>query len=274
MSPEPTAADLLATVTASPRAVSAHDRKAWVDLFTENATVNDPVGSTPHIGRAAIERFYDTFIAPNTITFDVAHDFIARDPDGPASILRDLTIRITMSTGAAVHVPMHLRYELAQVAGELRIDHLAAHWELPAMVRQLMRTGAAGWVAGAKLGRLLVRNQGIAGPVGMARAYRNVGRTGRRRALELSTAAGRGDGDAVSEATGHGSALLWSGNRISPTEFAERARGWRRGKTITAGRTITASVELADGPGLVMLEFAPTTPRIETVRVHTEIVPH
>ncbi|WP_051162861.1 nuclear transport factor 2 family protein [Nocardia brevicatena] len=124
MPPEPTAADLLAVVAASPRAVAAHDRPAWVGLFAEGAVVNDPVGSTPHIGRVAIERFYDTFIAPNTITFDITHDFA-----GPATILRDLTIRITMPTGATVHVPMHLRYELVEVAGELRIETIRVHTE-------------------------------------------------------------------------------------------------------------------------------------------------
>lgn len=211
--------------------MAAHDRPAWVGLLAEDAVVNDPVGSTPHTGRAAIERFYDTFIAPNPITFDIAHDFA-----GPATILRDLTIRITMPTGAAVHVPMHLRYELVEVAGELRIGHLAAHWELPAMMGRLLRTGVAGWAAGAKLGLLLLRNQGFAGPVGMGRAYRSVSRTGTRRAVELLTAAGRGNANTVTEsAGGRGSVLLWSGDRISPAEFAARARGWRRGKTITAG---------------------------------------
>lgn len=269
MPPEPTAADLLAVVAASPRAVAAHDRNAWVGLFAENAVVNDPVGSTPHIGRAAIERFYDTFIAPNTITFDIAHDFA-----GPATILRDLTIRITMSTGATVHVPMHLRYELVETAGEPRIDHLAAYWELPAMVGRLARTGVAGWTAGAKLGLLLLRNQGLAGPVGMGRAYRSVGRTGARRAVELLTAAGQGNTSTVTESIARDSVLLWSGHRISPAEFTARARGWRRGKTITAGRTVTASVELEHGPGLVLIEFDATAPWIETVRVHTETVPH
>ena len=69
--PAPTVAELLAAVGRSPAAVAVHDRAAWVGLFSDGARVNDPVGSRPHVGRAAIEKFYDTFIAPNTITFHV-----------------------------------------------------------------------------------------------------------------------------------------------------------------------------------------------------------
>ncbi|WP_369027938.1 nuclear transport factor 2 family protein, partial [Nocardia farcinica] len=54
-------ASLLAAVQASPRAVAAHDRQTWVGLFTADATVRDPVGARPHTGRAAIEKFFDTF---------------------------------------------------------------------------------------------------------------------------------------------------------------------------------------------------------------------
>ena len=68
-------------------------------------------------GTDAIARFYDTFIAPNDIAFDVAHDFA-----GPATVLRDLTITITMSTGARVRVPMHLRYEVVEENGLLGLQ--------------------------------------------------------------------------------------------------------------------------------------------------------
>lgn len=120
MPANPTAAELLATVEASPRAVAAHDRAAWVGLFADSASVEDPVGSRPHIGRAAIERFYETFIAPNGIAFDVEHDVVSG-----MTVFRDLSIATTMSTGVTLHVPMHLRYDLSEVDGELKVQRCA-----------------------------------------------------------------------------------------------------------------------------------------------------
>ena len=70
---------MLACVSASPEAVAAHDRAAWLGLFAENAEIHDPVGSRPHAGPAAIACFYDTFIAPNTIHFEVAHELACGD---------------------------------------------------------------------------------------------------------------------------------------------------------------------------------------------------
>ncbi|NEW41013.1 hypothetical protein GV794_06215 [Nocardia cyriacigeorgica] len=262
---------LLAAVQASPRAVAAHDRQAWVGLFTPDATVRDPVGARPHIGRDAIERFYDTFIAPNTIEFRVEHDFT-----GPAVIFRDLTIQTTMSTGARVLVPMHLRYDLAEADGTLRIIHLAAHWELPAMVAQLLRTGTPGFGAGLKLGAALVRNQGPAGAAGMARGFTGVGRSGKRVATELFRAASSGDTAHVRRLLGAGTVIECpAGTVVSADEFTEwAAPGLRAGKMLAAGRTVTTSVERDGAPALIALDFAPDAPRIHTVGVFTQPVRH
>ncbi|MEU1984985.1 nuclear transport factor 2 family protein [Nocardia sp. NPDC019395] len=265
---DPTATELRDTVLASPRAVAAHDRAAWVGLFTRDAVVNDPVGSTAHTGHDAITRFYDTFIAPNDISFDVAHDFA-----GPTTVLRDLTITITMSTGARVRVPMHLRYEIAEEDGALRIEHLAAYWELLPMIGQLMGTGIRGLLAGTRLGGLLLRNQGLGGLTGMARACTGIGQSGKRIADQLCAAAAAGDATAVTELTGERDTVrLWAGESVTPAELTARARGLRRGKTLAAGRSVTISGETPDGPVLVILEFDPIAPRIDTVRVYTDTI--
>lgn len=263
-------ASLLAAVQASPRAVAAHDRQTWVGLFTADATVRDPVGARPHTGRAAIEKFFNTFIAPNTIEFEVAHDFT-----GPGIIVRDLHIRTTMSTGAQVLVPMHLRYDLTEIDGELRISHLAAHWELPAMVAQLLRTGTRGFGAGMQLGAALVRNQGLTGAAGMARGFTGVGRAGKRVAAELFDAAASGDTAHVRRLLGAGTVIECpAGTVVSADEFTERAEeGLRAGKVIAAGRSVTASVELDGAPAVIALEFDLDAPRIHHVVVFTELVP-
>jgi len=39
---------------------SADDREGWLALFTDDAVLEDPVGSAPHEGREAIAAFWDT----------------------------------------------------------------------------------------------------------------------------------------------------------------------------------------------------------------------
>ncbi|MFI5782482.1 nuclear transport factor 2 family protein [Nocardia sp. NPDC051570] len=264
MSATASGAELLAAVEQSPRAVAAHDRAAWVGLFTDRALVEDPVGSRPHIGTAAIERFYDTFIAPNAITFRVDHDVIC-----PMGVFRDLTIEIAMSTGVTLRVPMHLRYDLERIDGELKIAELHAHWELPVMVSQLLRAGLPGLGAAATLGPRLFANQGVGGTLGFARGFVRVGAAGRRVATELLAASGRGSVAAVRNAVLPGAVLEWPvGNPVTADEFVARGAGVRVSKVISAGRFVTATVETAAGRGIAELEVAVGGRHIVAARIH------
>ncbi|WP_378733465.1 nuclear transport factor 2 family protein [Nocardia brasiliensis] len=259
---EPSAAELLTAVQASPRAVDAHDKSAWVDLFAADAEVNDPVGSRPHVGRAAIERFYDTFIAPNAIAFRVDRDIVH-----PPTVVRDLTIETTMSTGARVSVPMHLRYQLADEDGDWKITHLAAHWELGPMIVQLLRTGPSGLGAALRLGPQLVTHQGVDGALGMMRALGGVGRVGKRITTRLFAAAGSTDIVRVRGLLGHYAVVeLPAGTPVSVEEFTNRARNMRWSKLIAAGRTVTATVRLGDTRGVAFVEFAAGSPQIAAIR--------
>ncbi len=94
--------ELLATVARSPAAVAAGDRAAWVSIFAHFNIVEDPVGSRPHHSgifdakagkrcQAPLERFFDTFIAPNDIRFHVDRDIVCEN-----HVVRDLTIEISM----------------------------------------------------------------------------------------------------------------------------------------------------------------------------------
>ncbi|MEV6134462.1 SgcJ/EcaC family oxidoreductase [Nocardia sp. NPDC051990] len=258
-----TAKELIAAVQASPRAVAAHDKTAWVDLFAADATVNDPVGSRPHIGRAAIERFYDTFIGPNIIAFEIDHDFI-----GSATVVRDLLIRTTMSTGATVAVPMHLRYDLVEEDGAWKISRLAAHWELAAMIVQLLRTGLPGLGAALKLGPQLIANQGFDGMFGMMQAMRSIGRAGKRAVVQVFSAAAATDISRVRRLLDERTMIeLPAGTRISLEEFTNRARNMQWDKLIAAGRMVSASVRLDSAQGVAFVEFAPDSRQITAIRV-------
>lgn len=207
--------DVLAFVEGSPAAVAAHDRAAWVGLFTANARVNDPVGSRPHVGTAAIERFYDTFIAPNVIRFDVRHDVVCGQ-----TVFRDLTILTTMRSGLTLGVPMHLRYDVVVENGAPKIDYLAAHWELAAMIGQMLRSPILGARTSLTLTAKLIRNQGLGGTLGFLAALRSVGHPGKRAAADYLSACG----------------YHWS-------------------KLIAAGRTVTASLEVDGRPAVAQFDF-------------------
>lgn len=254
MSSTPFAAELLATVQASPEAVAAHDKDTWVGLFAQYGQVNDPAGSRPHIGADAIGKFYDTFIAPNSIVFEVANDVV-----GGMSVLRDLTIHTTMSTGVTIHIPMHLRYDVVEEgpAGSLKIDRLFAYWELRAMIGQLLGSGGSGLLAGAKLGPSLLAKQGLNGVLGFMRGLKGVHEAGKSRVAELAAALASGEVPAVTTLLTANPALSLDGaSDATVAEFVPAARTLTVDKLIASGQTVSASIRLDGRPGVGLFEFA------------------
>ena len=70
----------------SQRFVSAGERDQWLELFDENAVVQDPVGVSPldpvgkgQVGKAAIAAFYDQFIAKANVSFDYPRSYACGD---------------------------------------------------------------------------------------------------------------------------------------------------------------------------------------------------
>ena len=266
--PTPTVAELLAAVGRSPSAVAVHDRAAWVGLFSDGARVNDPVGSRPHLGTKAIERFYDTFIAPNSITFHVKRDVVCG-----MTVVRDLDLETRMSTGVVLTVPMHLRYDLVAESGVVAVDGLYAHWELSVMIAQLAGAGWRGAAASVKLAPQLLANQGVLGVTGFMRGLRTVGRPGRNAATGFLVAVRRQDTTAMSERLAPGAVLeLSPGAPLSPDHFADSLRDLQWNKMIVAGRAVTASVRAAAWEGVALLEFAHRSHEISRVRMFVEAV--
>lgn len=236
-------AQKLAFVTQSPVLCAAHDRAGWVGLFARDGQINDPVGSRPHEGRQAIEKFYDTFIAPNQIAFDVEHDIVSG-----MSVMRDLTLTSTMATGLAIPVPMHLRYDLVQDNGTLKIHRLYAHWELPVLL--LKQLGSVmGWITAMQLTPSLLRHQGFGGLMGFMRGLFGRGRAGRKAAEAFLAAASRGD---------PASAAL-----LSQTDL----RGVRWRKVLAAGDYVTVTVEAGTRRGVARFAFARSAREISGVEL-------
>lgn len=62
----------------SMRLAEAGDAAGWIDLFAEDAVVQDPYGPSPmdptgagHNGKAAIEKFCAAYIKPDSIRFEI-----------------------------------------------------------------------------------------------------------------------------------------------------------------------------------------------------------
>jgi steroid Delta-isomerase len=114
---------------ASMAAVEAGDRQAWLDLFAEDAVVQDPVGPSPfdpggegHRGIGAIAAFYDNVIAANqSVTFTIHQSFLCGDEAANVGV-----IRIEFPDGGAVEVDGVYIYRRSP---DGRIASLRAFWE-------------------------------------------------------------------------------------------------------------------------------------------------
>ncbi len=243
---------MLACVQASPEAVARHDRDTWLGLFSEDAEVHDPVGARPHLGPEAIARFYDTFIAPNDVAFEVDHEGVCKD-----LVWRDVTIHTRMATGLALSVPAHLRYQLTTTAdGALRIHRLYAHWELASMVRQSLSQGWLGVRTYAGLTRHMLAQQGMAGAVGFARGFGGIGAHGRRRAEMLLRALRNHERAVATAQLAPEPRFEVDGVPLADLDalFAQ-ASGLQWHKVMAAGTQVTASIRSDAGHGLALFDF-------------------
>lgn len=247
-----TEADCLALVERSPAAVARHDRAAWMQLFARFSLVEDPVGSAPHINgifdarsgfRSAdrLRRFYETFIAPNTIKFHVDRDIVCG-----LHVVRDLTIEITMAPLVVVRVPMHLLYELTLEDDELKIFRLAAHWELRPMLQQQMRAGWRSMRVGNAAAVRMVRYQGLAGVAGFMRALRSVGAAGKQQAERFARYFNAGDAQALASLFAGPDIVIafpYAGRLISIADCATEGGELSFSKLLAAGNVVSATVD-------------------------------
>lgn len=115
-------------------AVAARDRDGWLDLFTEDAVVADPIGPSPfdpegtgHRGKAAIAAFYDNVIAGSErVEFEMAQSYLCGDEVADVG-----TIRTTLAGGAHQAVVRCVMTYKSDGAG--RIEALRAYWEFDAL---------------------------------------------------------------------------------------------------------------------------------------------
>jgi hypothetical protein len=255
-------------VERSPAAVAVKDKAAWLALFARYNLVEDPVGSAPQIsgiydhrlgyrGSDRLSRFFDTFIAPNTIRFHVDRDVVCG-----LHVVRDLTIEIIMAPQVVVHVPVHLLYELTLEGDVLKIFRLAAHWEFWPMLKQ---QAASGWpfvrVGSASALRLL-QHMGIAGMAGYMRALSSVGAPGKERIARFAQYFNKGEVPALQRLFARHDieiAFPHAGPRLSIADCARQGGEMRFTKLLAAGNVVSATVDYqrADNiiPGVALFEL-------------------
>jgi hypothetical protein len=226
-----TTQDVHDVVRSSPLAVAAHDKAGWIALFDAGYVIEDPVGSKPVRGED-ISGFWDAFIAPNDIEFVVHHDWI----DG-LHVVRDVTIVTTLATGLQVTTPAHLRYELMERDGALKVERMAAHWELVPNFAQLMRPRAAHMRSMATMNASLVRNLGLGGTARFVGAISSVGTKGKR------------------------AVQAYLGTRVDDLD-----------KVIASGNTVTANCTVDGQPAAVIATLDRKTRAVLDCRIYTDLI--
>lgn len=227
----PDRAELLALVRSSPTYVAAHDKTGWIGIFGDEYVIEDPVGSRPVRSEdaGALERFWDTFIAPNEIEFQVAQDWV-----DDFDVVRDVTIVTSLRPGVEVRTPAHLIYQTAYEQGTLSVRRMAAYWEPRPVYRQLMRPTRSH--LGAAIGQFIrmFRNLGVGPSLQFIGAARYVGWRRKRRVLDELAAQG------ISQVS----------------------------KVIASGDSVTASGMRHDAPVAVIARFAPRSRTLRDLTIY------
>lgn len=226
-----TTQDVHDVVRSSPAAVAAHDKAGWIALFDADYVIEDPVGWRPVRGED-ISHFWDAFIAPNDIEFVVHHDWI----DG-LHVVRDVTVVTTLATGLQVRTPAHLRYELVERDGALRVERMAAHWELAPNFAQLMRPRAAHLRSMATMNASLIRHLGLRDTARYVGAIRSVGAKGKR------------------------VVRAYLGTRVDDLD-----------KVIASGNTVTASCTVDGRPAAVIATLDRRSRTVLDCRIYTDLI--
>lgn len=250
-SPKKNRDDLLAAVERSPQAFTVHDRDGWVGVFTEDARVEDPVGSQPHVGYDQIYRFYDTFIGPRDIKFHRDLDIVTGQ-----TVLRDLELEVAMGSGVTMFVPAFLRYDLRDVNGEWKVARLRAYWELPGMMLQFLRSGPRALSPALKLSRGLLGNQGLRGTAGFMTGFRRAGARHKKLVETFLGAVARGEKSAALRTLSSTATItLGDNDPFDIDELVEQLHGAKWTKINGAGVTVTVGLNSSHGRGIMFADM-------------------
>jgi hypothetical protein len=262
--------DLLAVVERSPSRVAAHDREGWLAIFSDDAVVEDPVGSAPAPKRdGTLARFYDTFIAPHDIRFEIRRDHVIGN-----DVFRDAMIHTKVRAGVEVQVPAYLLYQVDEAGGTTSVRRMAAHWTLARMTLVAMTMGPRAWIAMTGLFARMVRIMGVAWVAAyLASLWRGIGSRGGDAARSLAKILEARDASRVGEVFTSGDAEVeWGEQRLTASMWLDAvppATHVHLEGVVSAGWTTSFRFRVdgdARAEGLCLLEFARASRRIAKAR--------
>jgi len=184
----------------SPELAAEHDKEGWLALYSDDAVVEDPVGTPEsHKGRRRgrlgdeLGRFYEAFIAPSGIRMLARQDIVS-----DRFVFRAVDIHTTnLRTGLEMKVPANLLYEIIRADRGPAIRRMQAHWELSRMSRMLMSKGSLGFRTIAVMNWSMLRAFGPKWLIAYFKAsQKGVGRAGKELVERLANEVGH-DGSTV-----------------------------------------------------------------------------
>jgi hypothetical protein len=236
---------LLQIAKASPEIAGQRDKERWLALYSDDAIVEDPVGTpASHAGRRLghlgdeLGRFYEAFIASTALEFVSRQDIVS-----DMHVFRAVDIHTTnLKTGLKMKVPANLLYEIVSRDGGLAIRRMQAHWELNRMSRVLMSEGLLGMRTVAMLNWRMLR---AFGPKWLLSYFKSsqqgVGLAGKELVERLAH-----QGRERSEIFAAGATVeLPGGATVSPPEFTNGCTALELRDLLASGQTVSgfASIE-------------------------------
>ena len=113
----------------------AKDKQNWLNLFADDAVVQDPIGMSPldpvgngHKGKEAIEKFYDTVIANGNIEFNILESIPCADECANFAQIVNVVGDVKIETKMIV---------IYRVNSDDKIVSLRAFWDYEKMEDQL-----------------------------------------------------------------------------------------------------------------------------------------
>ena len=270
---------IIALVDRSPDLVGKHDREGWLNLFSLNAIVQDPVGAGPNRkdkdmrkGKDALGRFYDIFIGPNTIKFDVHQDIVVGD-----EMVREVSIHTTLPNGAITIVHCYLIYKIIEENGQLKIESLRAHWDFGKNAMALMKNNGFKGITGSTVQfGTMIKVQGMKRITEyMGAMYKGILKKGIKSANAFATAVNARDEAAFAHLFDAGATIAFpvGGKPIAAGDFLKGAgkdvklefKGLRSGGWFTSC-ALDAKGGGLDKHGVVFFEFSPKSKKIINAR--------
>lgn len=269
---------IVTLVNRSPELVDLHDRGGWLNLFSSSAIVEDPVGAGQNRkgkdmrkGKDGLGRFYDIFIAPNSIKFTVHQDIVIGN-----EMVRDVSIQTVLPNGAVTVVPCLLIYRIVEEGGQLKFESLRAHWDFVGNAAALLKkNGLKGITAAIVQFSTMIKVQGLKRVIEYCGAmYKGIGRKGNKAVAAFADTLNAKDEAALMKLCDQDAVIEFpAGKKVSARDFFKftakdlqisvsgtRSGGWYSSCVfaITGGGT--------NSKGVAFFQFKPKTKKICSAR--------